>query len=285
MATIVEPKRGTKVSYHTLKVGSGAKSLKLTIHETADTVTLYIGGHDVYCIDFLFYKPDSPYGRIFDVSLGYLSHVYYDMQCSLEHNFRKGLDTHMIMKLLITYIKANYPHIRGIKLKDASYKTCDNDQHILLSEMSYLTTGRTWYEKNFNAYINPTDKAKFDAAVREFDTHKESISWEMFQSFIKGPLPEPISEDALKTAYETSATWIIFFTKLRDMVGVSQFCIFAAPWLHSFVMAIMRFDFTSVEYIIPVDDTHKINYTRENYKRGGRRFTRKQRKQLLNIVE
>jgi hypothetical protein len=189
------------------------------------------------------------------------------------------------MKLLISYLSDNYHHLRGIKLKDASYKTCDDNQNILLSEMSYLTTGLTWYEKNFNAYLKESDKERFESAVREFNAHKENITWPMFQSFIKSPLPESLKEDELKDMYESASDWSAFFTTLRDKLGVSQFCIFAAPWLHSFVMAVMRFDFTSVEYIIPINREFHIGYTKNNYKRGGRRFTRKQRKELLNTVE
>ena len=104
MATIVRPSGSGEPREFKLIVGK--KSLKLTEYETDNTITIFIGGHDLYCIDALLYKPTTDFVNAgHNISEGTLAHIYYNVNCSLEHNFLRGIDTNMILKLLTSYIQ------------------------------------------------------------------------------------------------------------------------------------------------------------------------------------
>ena len=256
----------------TLRVGK--KSIKLTIFENEDTVTLFLGGHDVFCIDAFLYKPDSPFVKYgCDVTKCVLSHIYHNHRCSLEHDFQKGIDTKMILRLLISYIQLHYPYIRTLSFTDTSFRTCENGQHIELAEMSYIRTGKTWYESNFYAYLEEPYASTFRQADSIFQEHKKFFTWEMMKSFILSDLPLP--ETDMKTMFETASTWQEFFGPLSNKIGIPEFCIFVAQWLHRFLHLHMRYSFTSAKYQIPLDSIETIEFKESEYMRGGKRFTRR----------
>lgn len=270
MANYPEPGIHTLVYEKTLIIGK--KSLRLLLHETEDTFTLYIGGHTLYCIDALIHKETSRFSIIIDVQLGYLSHVYYNQSCSLEHNFVRGIDTNNILKLLCTYINNHYPYVKGFIYNDTSTKQCDNKAYVNLYEMSYIRTGATWYQTHFQAVIHPKSMELFTKTEQEFQEKKKRISWSMMKTYIQSPYP--IDESILQELYDSATTWQEFFGVLSDKIGIDQFCIFVSNWLHGFLMSIFALDLATIQYILPTQSNTLI-YTESFYKRGGKRFTRK----------
>jgi hypothetical protein len=100
MSIIVPPKSATGPPViKTLFLPTYSKSLKTTIYETKDTYTLFIGGHDVFCIEGMIYKQDSSYVKLlnFPSNIAMLSHIYYNVSCSLEGKFQRGVDTSRIL--------------------------------------------------------------------------------------------------------------------------------------------------------------------------------------------
>ena len=273
MATINPPKSaiGSPI-LHRLKVGS--KSLKLSIYESSDNFTFFIGGHDLFCIDAMIDKPDSILAdRGFDISQGYLSHIYYNINCSLNSNFERGIDTNMILLLLISYIKDNYNHIKTIRMTDTSSRVCDNGHSVELPLMYYIRTGKTWYESNFHAYMDEDDAIKFNREEEKFQNIKSSITWNNMKSYISEDMPLP--EEEMHDLFESAKIWQDFFGPLSNRTGISKFCIFIAPWIHRFMGAFFRFNFGSAKYIIPLNKIPQLEYSITRYSRGGKKYTRK----------
>ena len=263
----------------TLRVNEmGQRSIKLTVFEGESADTLYFGGHVKYCIDALIQKPESLFAERIDVSDAFLAHLYYDSTCSLENNFRRGIDSNMILKLCISYIKKNYDHIKTVSFTDTSYITCDDGKVVELPEMSYVRTGKTWYQTHFHAYLDPSDINKFNICEKRFQRAKDTMTWKEMKSYIIGKLP--FDESIMKHLFETATTWQEFFGKLSEDMGISQFCSFVAPWLHKFIETEMRFYFSSVRYIIPIEKIEPIEYNMIKYTSGGKQFTRKNRRKF-----
>jgi hypothetical protein len=275
MGDIVAPSEYKSVVVETLKVGS--KSIKLTKYIGENSDTIYLGGHTKYCIDALIHKPESSFDkRGIDISDAFLSRLYYNESCSLEHDFRRGIDSTMILNLCISYIKKNYTHIRTVSFSDTSYRTCDNGSDVELAEMQYIRTGKTWYQTHFGAYMDSSDTRKLTACSERFQRNKQFMTWKELKSYIKGNLP--FDEYLLKDMYESSTTWQDFFGNLSDKMGISDFCSFVAPWLHRFIESELKFYFSSARFYIPVDKIKTIDYKSETYQQADKRFTQKVRR-------
>ena len=264
MSTIIPPKGSTPPIIKTLKYDK--KSFKLTIYETEDCITFFIGDGNLFCIDAFLYKKDSRFSRIpgFNLNEAVLSHIYYNSECTLN-----------ILKLLISYIKDTYTHVTSINLNDTSFRECDNGQIVELSEMSYVRTGRTWYESHFNAKLKDKDRDAFLKIEKTFQDKKKIITWDMMKNFISGDLP--LAENVMREIYDTSETWQDFFGGLSNKIGISKFCIFVAPWLHRFILSTMDYNFSNVKYTIDITNIPYVNYTVTNQQQGGKRTTLKKR--------
>ena len=267
--------KAKSIQQHKIRIGT--KSLLMTSHETSDSITLYVGGHDLYCLNVNIIKTTSPMARVIDPAIANLQKIEYNQQCSLEGNFKRGLDTNMILKFIITYIKTSYPHVTGLSFNDASYRSCDNGAQVSLAMMSYITTGKTWYQNNFGAFLDSKSDIIFQKVETEFQQKKSVVTWEI----LKGMIDIPIEEDAMKEMYESAKTWQEFFGTLKDLLGVSEFCIFIAPWFDTFIKNYMRFNMMGLLYIIPVED-YGIVYTVSEYQRGGKAYTRKRANRHLD---
>ena len=286
-----QPRTGTHVSKKKITINGSTKTLLVTTHETNSSILIFIGGHDVYCIEAQIMKAAS--GE--DPSIGNFTKIRFDVNCSLEHNFVRGYDTTMILKFLLTYIKRTYPYVNVMRFNDhsfrrneclssyndenASMRTCDNGATVELSQMLYMIRGKTWYETHFGAYLADESAQKFKLLEDRFQEKKKTISWSMMKDIITTQFP--IDEPELEDLYTKATTWQEFFAPLNERIGTSNMCIFMAPWLGRFVLQYFRFNFIAEMYLLPVRDS-KIDYVLAEYQRGGStRFTRKRRTQPM----
>jgi hypothetical protein len=275
MGDIIQPRRYNTVETKILEVNS--KQIKITVYKGDDTDTIFMGGHTKFCIDAIVQKANTEFAkRGGNISNVYLSHIYYDINCSLDGKFKRGLDTNMIMRLFLSYIKNNYSHVKTVTFTDASVRQCDNNQYVDLAEMSYIRTGKTWYETHFDAYLDPSDQPKIRQCQLKFAEAKKNITWDLMNQYMTGPLP--MEEEEMKQLFEKATTWQEFFGTLSDRITIARFCEFVAPWLHKFLIQHMGFPFSSVHYVISLSVFTPIEYTTADYKRGGRRFTEKKRR-------
>jgi hypothetical protein len=275
MGDIIPPNTYTSLKEQILE--THGKQIKLTLYEGTESDSIFLGGHTKFCIDGLVQKSDSEFAkRGGDVSNAFLSHIYYDVNCSLDGKFRRSLDTNTIMLLFLSYVKNNYAHIKSVSFTDTSTKQCDNNQYVELAEMSYVRTGQTWYQKHFHAYLDSFDKAKLERCEEKFQEAKKKMSWDEFKRNISGPLP--LDEAAMMTLFTKAGTWQEFFEPLANIISIPKFCEFVSPWLHRFLQIHLTFNFSSAQFMIPLDKLTHIEYNTLGYERGGRRFTAKKRR-------
>lgn len=272
MSALPKVKQGAIEKKQRVKIGR--KSLLLTIHESADSYLLYVGGRDLFCIQAQIFKEDSIYARLTDIKIGNLPHLYYNIECSLEHDFQRGIDTNNIVRFLLSYVANTYPYVTQLSFTDASYRTCDTGTVVPLPELSYLTSGETWYQKNFGATLGEKWKAEFQEAGTHFQAVKKLIPWKTLTSDYFGDLDGDAEE-----LFNRAATWQDFFRGIRDRMGAAEFCKFAAPWIVAFMHQFMPFPFSRATYFMPVRGD-LVEYELQPYASGGHKaFTRRRRRQ------
>lgn len=254
-----------------IKLQMGNKSILLTIHENNDYFNLYFGGHNTYCLHIQIVKQNSPFKEIQPIHIGFLHKIRYDELCSLDNKFIRGQDTNMILNLAITFIEKYFNYVKELEFKDASTRECDNGIVVSLSKLSYLTSGETWYQKNFSAYLKKADLDKFNLIHNEFQNSKINFTWNMMESIITTNYPE---EYDIENIFNSTKTWLEFFVKVRNSIGVSNFCIFISPWFENFLDMYMKFNFLNEKYYIPIKNKN-IEIKLYPYVKGGRRETRK----------
>jgi hypothetical protein len=263
------PPKGPRETETITKLIVVNKSLKLVKYESTGDITFYVGGHTIYCIHVSLIKKDGKVSPI-----GYLNKIRYDQVCSLENNFMRGIDTNMILKLLLTYISRNYPTVKQLSFNDTSSRPCDNGMPISLANMSYVLYGKTWYEKNFDAFLQGRELSVFHSYASEFHKRKQSTDWDSFIPQLQRILYMPIPEEELKDLYTQSTTWHEFFKTIHNRLDISEFCIYVQPWLDRFMGIYFKHNLMGFQYQMPVKD-YGINYTEGAYQRGGRKYTRR----------
>jgi hypothetical protein len=273
MSAVPTPRDEYKVTRKRLKVGT--KHILLTTHESKDSYILYFGGLYFYCLYAIISKLDSPMARYFNPERGSLPEVHYSVKCSLEENFRRGIDTTMLIRLAVSYIKKTYPHVKILSFNDASYRECDIGTKVELPELAMITTGKTWYETHFGAYPSQEAQNTLKRAKSKLKEIKDDLSWEKFKHvmFVADPLPDA----TLKAAYDKADTLQDFFLWLRGEIGVPEFCAFCAPWLHAFFMHAIGVTVTNLGYMLPIQDSpvEAVEYEESPFRGGGKRPTRR----------
>jgi hypothetical protein len=249
-------------------------------HDASDNVLLYIGGETDYCIECQVFKDINK-------PIGDLPHVYYDVKCSLTSKFERGTDTKNMLYIMFSYIRDNYPHVKGLTLQDMSYRECDNKMTIDLASFYYLMYGETWYTKMFGAkFMYDKDRIKFEEASAKFMELKKTLTWEEYEKYVLWE--HPFDNIKMKEIYDKHTSWISYFMELRDMIGVSELCIYMHHWITTFINRVMRFRFTSPTYSIMLDNPKNlyVKYKIEPYSKvkGGRRHTRRMYKRRKAIA-
>lgn len=249
------------------------RTMRMTIYESKTAVTIYLGGkNNLFCLELRIPLHESQ---------GNLPHIDYDVTCSIDNTFERGVDTNAMLHRILHYIGVKHSHITTLRFTDSSNRTCDNGQTIELSEMGYITNGKTWYERHFAAYMEEDDLPKFNKCNANFQALKQKWSWPVLKTEIDvRPLYQFMSEEELELLYVRTVTWQDFFGQIAKHIGISQFCIFAAPWLHSFISNNMRYVFGFASYIMPVNvvsDTLTPYIVNAPSKRGGTRKNFKKR--------
>jgi hypothetical protein len=284
------PIKSTSIE-HSYIIQSENKSYILRTRESSDTILIYIGGYQKYCIECQIFTENSFMKRIKDITIGDLPHVYYNEGCAINQRFIRGDDTKRILRLLIAFIRNTYPNIRGLMLYDESYRECDDGLTVDLAIMYYILHGKTWYMSTLDAKIAyESDLKYFNECEANFHRLKNEMPWEQMNEFITVALP--IDEKSIKNIYNTSETWQVFFTNIRNHIGISDFCSFIAPWIKTFMKTLFKFDFGKVKYIISLDsDKHipLLSYHLEPYKQKGsgfyKKYTQKNRRKKLRDLK
>jgi hypothetical protein len=264
--TVPEKKATAKEQKYILHVGK--KTILLTVHENKGTMTLYIGGLRHFCVKAQVMLPGSAYDGVFDIRIGDLPHVQYNQLCNLEGNFKRGVDTTMILRTMLTWIHTNYPHVTHLRFTDTSWRDC-YDKTISLAKMSYLLYGKTWYQKHFDAFVDPDYASSLREAEERFAAWKSKITWDMLCDSIEYCVP-------YKHEFESAKTWQEFFRAVRDDMGVADFCEWVSPWIDLVMDKYMGLNLQSIKWYMPV--VSSVSYTATPYQEGRGRRIRKTHK-------
>lgn len=264
------PDKEEKTTLTKIKIQIGnSQSFLVVSYETSKSINIYIGGPEKWCINCEVIKDGSTIKY-----QGYLTKVRYDMLCSLEHSFAKGFDTKQIIYFLIQYIHNKYPNVKELIFNDASTKKCDNETDVNLAVMTYLYLEKTWYEKNFGAYLSDQSKPEFERILSRYNKSK-IIPWDEMSITIKNNEYSGLSDIELANLYNSTKTWKEFFETIYNKIEIADFCVFISSWIDNFILKYFN-NLQGLTYLIPIKD-YKLKFTESEYnpKKGGRRYTRK----------
>jgi hypothetical protein len=241
----------------------------ITIFDCKQSITINIGSAHIYSIDCTLMK-NAVTGIC---ETGTLTKARWDNECSLDEPFKKGDDSIIIIKFLLTYINDNYPMVTHLLFTDMSTKECDNGGSVNLAGMKILTDGKTWYESHFNIIMDEKFNTLYIAMKNEANAKKTAMTFETFMGYV--PM-NPIPINDMKLQYETSKTWIDFFSSIRNIIGVSQYCIWLSKngWFDQFIRVVLKVNTMSLEFMFK-PEKYDITYRTTNGGSRTRRFTQK----------
>ncbi len=250
-----------------IKIGAN-KSFLIVSYESNRTINIYVGGPEKWCINCELIKDGNNIK-----SKGYLIKLRYDILCSLENIFVKGCDTKQLVGLLIQYINNKYPSVKELMFNDLSTRQCDNESDVNLAVMTYLYLEKTWYEKNFGAYIAEQSRKELERIISHYNESKET-QWEEISTTLRNNEYSGLSDDEIKGLYESTETWKEFFETIFKKIEIADFCMFISGWIDIFILKYFN-NLQGLSYIIPIKD-YGLNYIESGYnaKKGGR-YTRK----------
>lgn len=250
---------GLKRIRHQIKIDN--HTIILTTYETETSIIIYLGGVKHWCIHSTIHKDNNKIKEE-----GYLVKIRYDLLCSVEEKMQRGGDITKLLKLLIQYIHDIYPEVKYLSFNDLSTRRCDNGYDTNLAVMTYLYSGKTWYEKNFDTTISIQSKDILDKIVKKFNNSKKE-SWNIMKDTIYNYKELPYTESEIEKIYEEAITWKDFFEAIVNKIKINNFCIFISPWLDSFTIQYFN-NLMGLSYDMPIKPTN-IEYTKSEFV-GGR---------------
>jgi len=203
----IEPPRGV-IETRQQNVTVGRKTMVITEYETERFTTIYIGSATIYCVDITLSKDigDTYKPR------GFLTKIRWDGECSTNDAFEQGTDTIMILKLAMTYVHRNYPTVTEMTFTDRSTRQCDNGASVSLSGMKLCTDGKTWYESQFQAVIDPDYQSAYDTKMKDATELKNTLPWETF-------VYDTVNNQTLRNRPHPGG-----LSREHDMAGVFSLC-------------------------------------------------------------
>jgi predicted transcriptional regulator with HTH domain len=238
------------------------KTIVLTTYEKNSLISIYLGGVKHWCIHCDIVKGDN--GKIEEK--GYLIKIRYDLLCSMEENIQRGGDISKLLKLLLQYIHNTYPSVKYLSFTDLSSRRCDNGIDTNLAVMTYLYSGKTWYEKNFDVTIAEQSEDTLKQILHHYNESKK-VPWIKIKDIMSNYKILPYSESDLETLYNNSETWKEFFETIHAKIGMSKFCIFVSSWLDGFTLKYFN-NLMGLTYKMQIKPTN-ISYIQKDFK-GGR---------------
>jgi hypothetical protein len=251
------------------------KTMIITTFETESSITIYIGSSEIYCIDCQLLK--NKISEIYET--GILTKARWDSVCSLDDPFKKGEDSIIIIKTLLSYINSKYPSVKQVYFTDLSTKECDDGSSVSLVGMKVFTDGTIWYETHFDVEMDEPYRVLYETMKSNAIKKKENMLFDNFICYSNRNIK--ISIDDLRNKYNTTTNWQDFFSYIRNEIGVSEYCKWLGKdgWFDTFIYAILKFTTMSLQFIFKVKQYDDINYKIMNYT-GGKYYKSNTRKRL-----
>jgi hypothetical protein len=271
---IISTKREKIMFEGTINNKTYKKTMIITTYETINTIVIYMGNYDIYCMDIQLLKDNI----MKSVNIGYLTKARWDSLCSLDEPFKNGIDTIIMIKTLILYINNNYPNVKYLLFNDMSTKTCDDGNSVSLAAMKFLTDGKTWYEDHFDISIDKFNNEIYNHIKNNITDIKNTLSFDNFSMYSNINYLN-MSSDILRDIYNNSTSWQDFFSEIRNRIGISKLCIWLSRnnWLDIFNNTILKMNISSIQFMLIIKKYDNISYKIINTNGGNYRITRKRR--------
>lgn len=246
------------------------KTMIITSYESENSLTIYIGDSNFYCIycQLLKNKESGIYHT------GLLTKAPWDISCSPDKPFEKGIDSIIIIKLVLTYINDKYPDVKELLFTDLSTKDYDDGSSVSLVGMKVFTDGKTWYESHFDVKMDDLHKNLYTGMMDNATEKKSKMSFNKFIGYCDiNQLNIPLDE--LEIQYKSSATWQEFLSFIHDKIGLSKYYSWLSKnnWFDNFVHLVLKFQSLGLQFIFePKQYDITYNITKNI---GGRHITRK----------
>lgn len=264
--TIPPPKFGATTKKEVLRIEN--KTSILTTYDKPESASCFVGGDtNNYCI-YIYVSRGTATAK--------LMQIYYDAKCYTDNSFKRGVDTEKLIPIVAEIVRMRYPYVHYLEFTDTSYRQCGNKYSVNLSLMYYLTSGQTWYEKKFGAYLPPEYKSDFDARQSQFQQRKQTTSWNTLRGYM--PVKLPMDEGVMKELFESTQTWYDFFGGVMNQIGKENMCGFLALWVSEFMVDFMKFNFASATYLIDIEKVPKLSVQILPYNSAGKRTTQRVRR-------
>lgn len=239
------------------------KTSIVTTYENDSSMSFFIGAVNRFCA-YMFIQKDLPVAHIMK--------IYYDTNCYTSGNFQRKQDSGKLIPMIAEIMRERYPYVKTLKFTDTSRRDCLAGRAMSLAEMKYLTTGKTWYQEHYNAYLSPSDKAIFDKNEAAFQQKKAEMSWTTLRQWLPAALP--MEEQSMSELFTSTKTWQEFFKGILDKVGYDTMCSFLVDWPTEFLMMYLDFRFSKVYYYIDIESVPTITIQMLPYSSAGSRRKR-----------
>lgn len=277
------------LSYYHLE--SGGYKFYLRISEVKGSNTLSIGGRKGECVNISVSTKESPavqygYHKLDTATIPILD---WDAKCAVNKNLERGSGTISMIRVILSESIKRYPYIKHYRLTDNSHIECDNGREISLLHLYVVKYNETWYQKHFNAYIEePLYRKKYNDGIKILNDPALKMSFEEFKMTIHSLSKEPELE-LLKTYYEKTDTYFLFFNLIYNTEGKNRHCNLIVGWIDMFFLHIFQFDPLSVPWIIDSESVEiqevletKLDKKPKN-QAGGKRNTRRNIPRVMRV--
>ncbi len=268
------------------------------IKSVLNGILLYVGNKENPCLEATVYFPggDDRLNYLTDEAL--LSKIDAIEQCALDYDNDESFGSELLFSF-INMVKANYKHIKRIRLHDASYIPCNRATGDTLDLLTYSIAlyGKTWYESKTGAY--PVGNEKVRKLYEESINHFISPELKQITPFAKiyhdvgAHYARKIIDGSLSTyenMYNSSKTFPEFFKALSKTIPKHDKCKFFKGWLELFVGNYVSFprdwiidiesnpvlgNVLNVSQARPMSPRSRTVKARKNRKQGSRRTRKK----------
>lgn len=204
-----------------------------------------IGDAKGICLEASLIMPDADERFAIDAHICTVSKLDTLDSCLLEpSDSETSLGTELILGF-ISILKANYPHITQLSLRDSSFIPCDRSLGETLDLLTYSIAlyGKTWYEQVLGAHVqNAAEFRRYRDAIAVYmsPAAKRDWVWEQFWAMIAGKnrfANEKIREnvDGFKRIFDEATTWPECIKRMKNAVEKSDKCKFFKTWLEQFI--------------------------------------------------
>lgn len=217
------------------------------------SMSLFVGPNEKQvCLDLQIMFPDNDERLLqaMNPSIATLSKIEALEECSYLEVSESYMDKFSfgkeIIYAVISIILTNIPHIKSIKLNDKSYIPCNRSYRETLDLPTYYIAlyGKTWYESNFNAYINQKDKYekyREDVTLYCSEDLKKSIAFSELallptihtNAYAESKFHENYAE--YEKQYINAKTLPDFFKQINKNLSRKERCKFFKAWLEQFI--------------------------------------------------